>query len=222
MRSIKAIPIGLGLLALALGVQGVSLIRAYDAQAADTKPTPAAKAAATKSAPAKSAPTQSTPGKATPANSSAPSASATNDAPQSRTEMTLQNDVAERRAAVTARAQQLELKEQLLKASEKRLAAKMAQVKAAEAKTKKEDTVQTAKSSEEFNALVKVYETMKPKDAARIFERLDLNVQLAVGSRMKPAKMAAMMAQMNPDAAKTLTMRLAQRAKIAESVDSET
>ena len=65
--------------------------------------------------------------------------------------------------------------------------------------------------------LVKVYESMKPKDAARIFEEIDMEVLLEVAGGMKENKIAAIMANMTPRRAQELTIELADR-KAIESV----
>jgi flagellar motility protein MotE (MotC chaperone) len=58
---------------------------------------------------------------------------------------------------------------------------------------------------------VKIYETMKPKDAARIFEQLDMPVLLGVLERMKEMKSSAILAAMDASKAKAATMALAER-----------
>ena len=63
----------------------------------------------------------------------------------------------------------------------------------------------------QMKSLVKIYEAMKPKDAARIFEQLDLVVLLDVIERMKERKTAPILANMDPERAKTITLELAQR-----------
>ena len=59
-----------------------------------------------------------------------------------------------------------------------------------------------------IQSLVKIYESMKPKDAARIFGELDINTLLKVAERMKERKLAPIMAKMNPDRAKEMTVAL--------------
>jgi flagellar motility protein MotE (MotC chaperone) len=136
-------------------------------------------------------------------------------APQNRTEAQLLNDIAAQRAGSTDdRLRQLELRERLLEAAEKRVDAKLQEVRAIEQRIGAAQTKQQADAEERFASLVRVYETMKPKDAARIFEKLDLPVQVAVATRMKTAKMAPIMASMAPEAARTLTMELAQRSQL--------
>jgi flagellar motility protein MotE (MotC chaperone) len=51
---------------------------------------------------------------------------------------------------------------------------------------------------------------MKPKDAARIFEKLDMETLLLVAERMKERKLAPIMAKMDPTKAKDITEELAQ------------
>ena len=62
--------------------------------------------------------------------------------------------------------------------------------------------------------LVKVYEVMKPRDAANIFNDMDMPVLLEVVDRMKEAKVASILAAMQPDRARLVTTQLAaQRTK---------
>ncbi len=116
-----------------------------------------------------------------------------------------------RRTALDAREHDIEAHENLLKAAEDRIDKKIAEMKALQGDVK----VMLQKIDEEDDAklksLVKVYETMKPKDAARIFEQLDMPVLLGVVSNMKEQKIAAVMEAMDAAKAKTLTDALAAR-----------
>ena len=60
-----------------------------------------------------------------------------------------------------------------------------------------------------WHGLVKLYEAMKPRDAATIFNDLDMPVLLQVVDRMKEAKAAPVLAAMQPDKARDLTAKLA-------------
>ena len=62
-----------------------------------------------------------------------------------------------------------------------------------------------------FKSIVTMYENMKPKDAGRIFDRLDMSVLIEVASRIKPQKMSDILAQMSGEAAEKLTVELARR-----------
>ena len=49
---------------------------------------------------------------------------------------------------------------------------------------------------------------MKPKDAAKIFEELEMTTLLEVAERMKERKLAPVMAKMNPERAREITVEL--------------
>ena len=99
----------------------------------------------------------------------------------------------------------------MLSAAERRIDTKiseLAKIKATiEQLLKKHDAKQEAK----LKSLVKIYENMKPKDAARIFDRLELSILLDVVERMRESKTARIMANMTPARAKSVTSALAQR-----------
>jgi flagellar motility protein MotE (MotC chaperone) len=135
-----------------------------------------------------------------------------------RAEIDLLANLAQRRDQIEQRAREIDLRESLLAAAEKRLDERIAEIKKLEASVKQ--IVQQYDKQEEQNlqGLVKVYENMKPKDAARIFEKLEPNVLLGVVERMKEAKLAALLAEMNPTTAQDLTVRLATRKQIPPSV----
>jgi len=63
-----------------------------------------------------------------------------------------------------------------------------------------------------------VYEAMKSKDAARIFNTLDLDVLVDVMSRMSDRKISPILAQMEPERARTVTMMLAQNGGLPASI----
>jgi flagellar motility protein MotE (MotC chaperone) len=56
-----------------------------------------------------------------------------------------------------------------------------------------------------------MYETMKPKEAAKIFDRLDIRILLDLATQIKPQRMSEIMAQMSPETAERLTVELAAR-----------
>jgi len=119
----------------------------------------------------------------------------------------------ERRIELEARAKELELRESVVLAAEKRLEARLAQLKQIEARIN--DTVR-AKDEEEagrIKKLVTMYENMKPKDAARVFDRLDLRILMEVSTQINPRRMSDILAQMSSEAAERLTVELATRAK---------
>jgi flagellar motility protein MotE (MotC chaperone) len=119
--------------------------------------------------------------------------------------------LAERRAALDRRAQEMAQQEVLLKAANQRLDEKLASLASLERDLGGIVEKQDAKDEQRIKSLVKIYETMKPREAARIFEELDLAVVLEVLERMKEAKAAPILASMEPAKAKTVTAALADR-----------
>ena len=101
-------------------------------------------------------------------------------------------------------------RESVLVATEQKLAARVAELQTLQKKLEGLDAAQKQKEEAGWQGLVKVYETMKPKDAATIFNDLSMPVLLQVLDRMKDAKAAAVMAAMNPDRARDVTAELAQ------------
>ncbi|MBD8890411.1 MotE family protein [Roseibium litorale] len=104
---------------------------------------------------------------------------------------------------------QLDLREKLLQATEERVQKRVDELKTLEKRI--ESAVEEKKKQEEgeIAGLVTMYENMKPKDAARIFDRLNLPVLLKVVRQMKPRKMADILAKMSPEAAERLTIAIA-------------
>jgi flagellar motility protein MotE (MotC chaperone) len=119
-------------------------------------------------------------------------------------EIDLLQSLAERRKELDLRAHQLEQREVLLLAVERRIDEKVESLKSLQKSIEGE-------TENQYKSLVKIYENMKPKDAARIFEGLDMAILLPVTERMKERKLAAILAKMNTTNAMTLTIQLAQR-----------
>jgi flagellar motility protein MotE (MotC chaperone) len=118
----------------------------------------------------------------------------------------------ERRKELDTRGRELEMRESLLKVTEKRLEAKVAELKDVEARVNTAMGARDKAEAQRFKSIVAMYESMKSKDAARILERLDMTILVEVATGMKPAKMSEILAQMTPEAAERLTVELARRA----------
>jgi len=177
---------------------------AAPASPAATTPVPAAAPAAAAASPAA-------------ASQPAPAAAAGNKPPvldplsMSPAEVDLLQKLAERRAELDKRAAELSQREVLLQAAEKRIDEKIAKL----AELKKDIGGIVDKQSQEdqdrLKSLVKIYETMKPVDAARIFSQLDMPVLLGVLENMKERNAAPILAAMDPGKAKAVTLALAER-----------
>ena len=68
----------------------------------------------------------------------------------------------------------------------------------------------------EINRLVQVYQAMRPREAAAVFNTLADSVRLPVAQAMRPRALAAIMAQMPPAEARELTEKLADRYEAQE------
>jgi flagellar motility protein MotE (MotC chaperone) len=117
-----------------------------------------------------------------------------------------------RRQELDERSRELDMRESLLKATEKRVEAKVAELKVMEARVKAAMGARDKQEADRFKSIVTMYENMKPKDAARIFDRLDLNILIDVSTAINPRKMSSILAQMAPESAERLTVELANRA----------
>lgn len=117
----------------------------------------------------------------------------------------------ERRQELDSRARELDIRESLLKAHEQRIEAKVEELKGVENRIAVATHQKDEADAQRFKSIVTMYENMKPKDAAKIFDRLDMTVLIDVASHMKPQKMSDVLAQMQPDSAEKLTVELARR-----------
>ncbi len=128
----------------------------------------------------------------------------------SSTERKVLESLSERRRDLDKRDKQNILRDELLKATERRIEEKVKRLEALEQRLTALQSAEETKAAQEIKDLVIMYESMKPKDAARIFDRLDSEVLLKVASEMKPRKMAGILAAMSPDVAQKLTVALAK------------
>lgn len=129
-------------------------------------------------------------------------------------EMELLENLAERRVTIEARAREVEMREKLLIAAEQRAEAKIAELRKLQATI--EGLIESFDESEnaKIKSLVKIYETMKPKAAAAIFNELETGILLTVVGGMREAKVAAILAKMDSRRARALTSDLAQRREL--------
>ncbi|SDR37118.1 FlaA [Pseudovibrio sp. Tun.PSC04-5.I4] len=124
-------------------------------------------------------------------------------------ELAVLNSLGNRRSALNKREEELELREQMLGAAETRLNKRFQDLKALEAKIDADVERKEKQAAEEILDLVKIYESMKAKNAARIFDRLDLDIMLKVVREMQPRKMADVLSAMDTEVAEQLTIALA-------------
>jgi flagellar motility protein MotE (MotC chaperone) len=129
----------------------------------------------------------------------------------SDSEIELLQDLAKRRDELDKRSAAIDQREALLTATEQRMDQKLAELKAVQAQIETGLQQQKAAQDAQYKSLVKTYETMKPKDAARIFDSLEMEVLIEVTQRMKEAKLAPVLAAMDATKAQAVTVELAAR-----------
>lgn len=132
-----------------------------------------------------------------------------------KTEAELLQSLAERRRALDSQARELEMRENLLKAAEQRVEARITELKSIEGRIEGALKKQDQERDEQFDRLVRMYSGMKPKVAAEVFNRLDLDVLMGIVSRMKPRVMGPILAAMDPVIAQRLTMEIANKGQAA-------
>ncbi len=125
-----------------------------------------------------------------------------------------------RRQEIEARAREIDIRESLLKSAEKRIEGRVEEMKGIESRiataTEQKDEAEAAR----FKGLVTMYENMKPKDAAKVFDRLEMSVLFEIASKIAPRKMSDILGQMSPEAAERLTVELARHASSDKSASA--
>jgi len=116
-----------------------------------------------------------------------------------------------RRAALDAREQALAVRESVLAATEQRLARRIEELAALQQRLEALDKASREREDSGWRGLVRIYENMRPRDAARIFNELEMVTLVEVVDRMKERTAAPILAGMDPEKAKALTAELARR-----------
>lgn len=129
----------------------------------------------------------------------------------------LQN-LAARRENLDRREREIATRDGLLKAAEDRIDAKITELKGLRGQLEKILKQYDDEEKANMASLVKIYENMKPKDAARIFGKLEMDILLEMVGRMREAKAAPILAKMDPAKAKSVTSELAQRRELSQAL----
>lgn len=220
----RLLPITIAALAALLAMKAVDLARylavarpgapttvVAEARAAGTDPPPAAGAktpAATAPPAGAAAPAAPPPGTA--ASPALPSPDGAAAAPITDGERAVLLELRQRSQQLDARAATLSARESILAAAEQKLEAQAQALTALQKKLQDLEAARTQREESGWQGLVKLYENMKPREAATIFNDLDMPVLLSLVDRMKELKAAPILAAMNPDKARDVTAGLAK------------
>lgn len=205
------IAVGIG----AFAFKSLDIAQAF-AEVADDVP-----AAPADESPLTAAPEESAPEEAPPAGNAPPTPEqclsaldvAAEEAGLSANEIIVLRSLQARREALDERETGVETREAAAAAAETRLQEQIAELKAVETQIQGLLTQMDTKRDERMASLVKSYESMKPKDAARIFDSMEDAVLLDLAKSMKPATLAAVMSSMQTKRAEALTRMLADLSK---------
>lgn len=203
--TVRMLPAAMVTLAALLGIKAVAMAEGVAADAATASSQPAAGAAAQQNAPAAAEGAQA-------ANQCAPPSLA-EMAGLSQSEVQVLQALSARREALDQRSTEIETQDELVAAAEQRLDQRIAELRQLEG-TVNELLGRLDESQEQRMAgLVDVYQRMRAKDAATVFDGLDDGVLIQVASRMRQANLAEVMGRMDPERARRLTQMLAERAR---------
>ena len=117
----------------------------------------------------------------------------------------------EREARLAGREAALEDRMQALAIANEAAAARLAELAAAEDSLRRTLAIAETAAEDDLAGLTRVYETMKPKDAAALFERMDARFAAGFLARMRPEAGAGIMAGLSPEAAHAISVVLAGR-----------
>lgn len=133
--------------------------------------------------------------------------------PQSFTasEVEVLQNLSKRRAELDSYAAQLNERQALISAAEATAEQKIKELEALKAEIQTLIRTVDDQQTSRIQSMVKMYETMKPREAAAILEQLDMSVTLDILERMKEGKSAAVLASMDPARAGTVTVEMSRR-----------
>src|SRR6201996_3068850 len=126
-----------------------------------------------------------------------------------------------RRQELDARAREIDIRESLLKAAEKKAESKVEELKTVESKIATATEQKNDAEAARFKGIITMYESMKPKDAAKVFDRLEMPVLYQIASQIAPRKMSDILGLMSPDVAERLTTEMARRASSSDQAASD-
>lgn len=137
----------------------------------------------------------------------------------SQSELDILQSLAKRREELDARESELNQKTGLLKAAEAQIEGKIAKLKELEMTIKELIGQYDIQEKAKMDNLVKIYSTMKPKEAARLFDTMDMDLLVRIFGKMKEAKSAPILALMSSEKATALTIELATRRRLPTDDD---
>jgi len=140
--------------------------------------------------------------------------------PVSASERAILERLQSRRQELEARAREIDIRESLLKAAEKRIESRVEELKGVESRISTATEQKSEADAARFKGIITMYEGMKPKDAAKVFDHLEMPVLIQIASQIAPRKMSDILGLMSTEAAERLTVELARRAAPDQSASA--
>lgn len=119
------------------------------------------------------------------------------------------------RSPAEERESQAVAREAAMAAAEKRLSERVAELVAVQQRLQGLENSLKERDEANWTGLVKLYEGMKPREAAAIFNSLEKSVLIEILDRMKPVKASPILASMDAERARQVTADLATRRTVA-------
>ena len=201
----RFLPATIGVLAILLGVKAVALTETALAGETGAGGQPSAAAPADKRSDTSLLPVIAPPAILEHVSPGRPEAA--KEAPDPR----LVDDLQTERAAIDRERSALDAREAASKAASDALERRMAALEALDRKLADTVTLHQAQDDNAWCGLVKVYEAMRPDDAATIFNGLEIHTLLQLLARMNERKAALVLGAMQPERARVATQMLAQQ-----------
>jgi flagellar motility protein MotE (MotC chaperone) len=128
----------------------------------------------------------------------------------SPSEVELLQTLSKRRAELDQRGEELDQRELLLKATEQRVQEKIDRLQQMQAQIDTALGKVDEQEEQRLQSLVRIYEAMKPQEAATILDKLEQPVLMQLVTRMKDRAVAAILPHLDGDRARTVTTVLAE------------
>src|SRR6201994_3256948 len=145
----------------------------------------------------------------------------TQEQPVSASERAILERLQSRRQELDARAREIDIRESLLKAAEKKAESKVEELKTVQSKIATATEQKNEAEAARFKGIITMYEAMKPKDAAKVFDRLEMPVLYQIASQIAPRKMSDILGLMSPEVAERLTTEMARRASTSDQASND-
>jgi flagellar motility protein MotE (MotC chaperone) len=139
----------------------------------------------------------------------------------SSAELKLLQELGARRSRLDRSEDELRIKEKVLLSTEAKISQKIEELKLLQGKLEEVMKQYDQKEQDKIHSLVKIYENMKPREAAKILDELDMAILLRVIGNMKEVKAAPIIANMNSVKARDLSVQLAEQKSITEENNSK-